>query len=196
LKDSERKIQAIEKLYEDNGKLLKELCYKADMIYRIYFPGKDLAMTGVDIVYGIIESMLTGSRSWNLEDYPDAYNQVKYYFSSEFTNIKSKESKIINSIDIDSNKKSDIDIIYNDRKLITDENREEDETQEMFKKCLSYVKEDGNQLEEAVFEGVYNGKTNAEIAEENCTEVRYVENVRRKLKRKLQKKFPDYRIKK
>ncbi len=192
---SNKKVQAIRKLYEVNGKLLKDLCVRADASYRDYFPRKDLAETGIDLVQGIICAMLMGDRSWDVEKYPDAYNQVLYYLRSELTNLKSKELKMINSLDITSQEVLDTELINNVTKVFPDENLEQKEIKEMYKKCLKYIKEKGSVLQATVFEGMYYRKTNKELALENSVKVKEIENAKKQIKVRLHEKFPEYRIK-
>ena len=195
MEENNKKIQAIEKLYEENGKLLMDLCYKADIYYRNYFPTKDLAETGMDIVHEIVAAMILGDRKWDVDKYQDAYNQVIYYMKSEIRNLQSREMKLLDSVDINSEEINDIMLTNKKTKILPDENLEQREIKDMFKKCIEHIRGLGIQLHSDVFEGMYYGKTSKELAAENRLEVSEIENVKRKIKARLHEKFPEYRIK-
>jgi hypothetical protein len=189
------KIQAISKLFEGDQKLLRRLFGKAETYYLECFKGKVLAVTGVDIVHGLIESMITGRRNWDVEKYPCAYRQLSYYLKSEILNLKSKETKIAESIDIYTERNSEREIQSGTVETGADEKMEVNRIYEMIEGCKKYLKESGSIIQQKIFEGMHSGKTNLEIAKETGAEVREIENEKKKLKRKLQRKFPNYRIK-
>ena len=135
------KIQAIMKLYTDKEALLKKLYYKNELLYKTYFPKRQLAETSIDIVNGIIESMLTGKRKWDVDERPDAYNQVLYYIRSEIQNLQSRETNIIESIDIDTLNKRERGIINRATQTNSDENLEGRRISEIYGKCASHIEE-------------------------------------------------------
>ncbi len=188
------KIQAIMKLYTDKEALLKKLYYKNELLYKTYFPKRQLAETSIDIVNGIIESMLTGKRKWDVDERPDAYNQVLYYIRSEIQNLQSRETNIIESIDIDTLNKRERGIINRATQTNSDENLEGRRISEIYGKCASHIEEKGSKLVRKIFEGMYAEKSNIEIAKENEVEVKEVENAKRRMSRMLRSKFPYYRI--
>lgn len=192
--EKSKKINAIIKLYCNNEELLKKLYYKNELLYMTYFPKRQLAETSIDIVNGIIESMLTGRRKWDVDERPDAYNQVLYYIRSEIQNLQSKETHIIESIDIDTLKKRERRIINRSTQINFDENLEGRRISDIFEKCASHIEEKGNKLVMKIFEGMYDEKNNKEIAKENEVGVKEVENAKRRMKRMLRSKFLQYRI--
>ena len=89
--NSNQKIRdAISILYTKKDNNYKKLCVSADKAINRCFGNRNIPTNGQDLIDKIIEDLLTGNRSWDIDKYPYAYEKIKYIF---------KYSVIINLVD-------------------------------------------------------------------------------------------------
>ena len=98
----DKKIKLIQNLFENELEKTKRLYEFADKILKLFSNGRVTCRTGADIINDIVEKLINGDRNWNLDDYPDAYMQIKYLIKSETSNFVLKERRMINVTDFDN----------------------------------------------------------------------------------------------
>lgn len=85
----------ITKLYTDKKRNYEALCVLADIAVKSCFGNRNIPVNGQEIIDNIIEALLTGKRSWDIEKYPDAYEQILYIFKkSELYNLRDKFKRL------------------------------------------------------------------------------------------------------
>ena len=82
---------AISKLYTEKTRNYIALCALADIAFKFSFGNRNISTNGQELIDKIIEDLLTGNRSWDIEKYTDAYSQILYIFkNSELINLSDK----------------------------------------------------------------------------------------------------------
>ena len=83
----ERKAEALEELYL-NGRAKLLVLYRIAKIYYCSRIGdREFGENWEDVVDGIVEKLLTGSREWDVDEVPDAFVKVKSFIRSEVSNL-------------------------------------------------------------------------------------------------------------
>jgi hypothetical protein len=88
-------IDAFTKLYNDKNRNYKKLLFLADNALRKFFGNRNISTNGQELIDKIIEDLLTGKRSWDIDKYPEAYDQILYIFEhSERLNLINKHKRL------------------------------------------------------------------------------------------------------
>jgi hypothetical protein len=190
----DKKLKLIQNLFENEFEKTKKLYEYADKTLKLFSSGKSTCRTGADIINDIVEKLINGNRSWNINEYPDAYMQIKYLVKSETSNFMLKEFRMINVNDFENEDNEESDSInYNniaDLKLSEILLREENtELIKIFDNEISKFDDDIN----LVYLGIKNGQQNQEIAKDLGLSVNDVENIKKRIRRILNKAFLHYK---
>ena len=192
----DKKIKLIQNLFENEFEKTKRLYEFADKTLKLFSGGKITCRTGADIINDIVEKLINGDRSWKLDEYPDAYMQIKYLIKSETSNFVLKEQRMINVNDFDNVYDNGYESIsYNNiAELSLSEILLREENSELIKIFDNEItKIDDDCI--LVYLGIKNGQQNQEIAKDLGLSVNDVENIKKRIRRILNKAFLLYKNK-
>ena len=196
-----RKLEIKKKKYEAIGDL-----YDSPRIQKLYVIVQELIninhlndginnITGIDIVNDIACKLLEGKRKWDVEKYPDAFEQILYIAKhSELKNYnkKTKNFKRAGTFDNDDNEDESQDsktplIESISFKQYNDEQKEIDEKNELYDKTLIINKEISKMStkDQEIFEDFKQDKSYKEIAEHNNISEDKVKNWKKRVDRRL-----------
>jgi RNA polymerase sigma factor (sigma-70 family) len=190
----EKKQKLIQNLFENELRKCKKLYEYADKTLKLFSKGKVMCKTGADIVNDIVEKLITGKRSWDLVEYPDAYIQIKYLVKSETSNYLQKEFRMVNINDF-GNDYNDGDESFNYNN-IAELNYTEILSREENSELINIFNEEMANCDDdcqLVYLGIKTGQQNQEIAKDLGLSVSDVENIKKRIRRKLNKAFLFYK---
>jgi RNA polymerase sigma factor (sigma-70 family) len=148
-----------------------------------------------DIVHDLFIKLCDGKRKWDKDKYPDF---VIYFFmliKSQVWNLAKYEEKLVNATenyyeeDNEENGNTGL-IIDNVNFLGLDEILSGADERELYKLCLEKLNDDEDGC--IIFMEAAEGKPNQEIAKELGVEIRFVENAKKRVKRKLLPLFSEF----
>jgi DNA-directed RNA polymerase specialized sigma24 family protein len=183
-KTNVRIIDAFKKAVESKESL--SWLKRAEFLLRMNMKGTERYLTGEDIVYEVITKTIEGQRQWDIDKIPlNIYMQEAIW--SEFSNYQKKERKNTN---VDFKAKQDNTAIK-DALICYATGREEADDEYDWKDFVTRCYETaGDDYESKVFlDYILEGKRCRDIAEFLGTDEDHVQTIKKRLARKLKRKF-------
>lgn len=159
---------------------------RAEFLLRIRIKGTERYMTAEDIVFEVITKTIEGQRQWDIDKIPlSIYMQEAIW--SEFSNHLKKERRNIN-VDFKSRqKKSVVREAVNRYSTARDEIEDEYDWNDFVSQCYDTA---GDDYESRVFlDFILEDKKCRDIAEYLGTDEDYVQSIKKRLARKLRRRF-------
>jgi len=184
--EKERKIKAFQNAFSDRSEPYNEWLAHADKLIKIKLNGRaSQPYKADDIVNEIIEKVIDGVRTWDMDRVPDINKFMYMQILSIVDNKCQKEKKLVSSEVYD--KEDDSFYVTRDviSKLDLDEIYKHQDIMEAFTRCYNEIEKDTEMG--VVFLSWKDGKESREIAEEFGLAINQVEAIKQKIRRKLKK---------
>jgi RNA polymerase sigma factor (sigma-70 family) len=182
-------------LYEEKGLYRRWLTY-ADLLLWSSMAGKlRIKYEAKDIIHSLFDKLCTGCRKWDIEKYPCIKTYMFMLIKSEISNLTVNELKYVEvektTEEIAENTDQKGNLIMEDIYSVSlADILSGADAQELFD--LSLNKLDGNDNDGIIFLLASEGSTNRDIADYLGVNVSFVENARKRIKRKLLPLFEEF----
>jgi RNA polymerase sigma factor (sigma-70 family) len=184
--ENEKKIKVFQNAFNDPSKPYEAWLEHADRLIKIKLNGRaSQPYKAEDIINEIIEKVIDGKRSWDMDRVPDIN---KFMFMQILSVVDNKYKKEKNLISSEVYNSEDESFYYRDDYtsiLNLDEIYKRQDIMEAFSRCYNELETDTEMG--LVFLAWKEGKESKEIAEEFGLTVKQVEAIKQKIRRKLKK---------
>lgn len=194
--EPEEIIKVFESIINNGDGTYEKWLVTADMWLNNFLTGKlKNKYQAKDIVHDLFIRLCDGKRKWDKDKYPDF---VIYFFmliKSRVWNLAKYEERLVNAAESyyeDENGENGNTglIIDNVNYLGLDQVLSEADEKELYQLCLEKLNDDEDGC--IIFMEAAEGKSNREIAEELGVDIRFVENAKKRVKRKLLPLFGEF----
>jgi RNA polymerase sigma factor (sigma-70 family) len=161
----------------------------ADKLIKIFLNGKSkIKVEAGDIVHSVIMKLLTGKRKWDFEKYPDFNVYMYMLIKSEICNVTCYERKFVDIKDYgECDENIFEEFIDRNKNLTLDEILSDKDAEELKERCLKMLS--GDEDAAIVFLECIEGGNNKEIANRLGVKILFVENAKKRIRRKLNNLF-------
>lgn len=175
----------ISKLVDCNGFIYEKMLVYADKLIKIFLNGKSkIKVEAGDIVHSVIIKLFNGKRKWDFEKYPDFNVYMFMLIKSEICNIARYERKFVDINDCgECDENVFEEFIDRNKNLTLDEILSDKDAEELKQRCLKMLS--GDEDAAIVFLECIEGGSNKEIAGRLGVKILFVENAKKRIRRKL-----------
>ncbi|MCX6168350.1 MAG: hypothetical protein NTX65_03355 [Ignavibacteriales bacterium] len=177
--------QNLERLIEANDGTYKRWIAHADKLLHIFLAGRTkLKYQADDIVHSIILKLLVEKRKWDYQKYPDFGKYFCLLIKSEVSNLAKFEEKFIEIEEDEEEPEDSVELfIDRNRNLSLEEILNSQDALELESRCMKLLEGDDDAL--LVFLELMEGRSNKETAESLGVEISFVENTKKRIRRRL-----------
>ena len=184
--EKERKIKAYQNAFSDPAKPYEGWLAQADRLIKIKLNGRaSQPYKAEDIVYEIIEKVINGKRTWDMDRVPDINKFMYVQIRSVVDNKFNKEKKLVSSDAYNRENDSFYTINNIPNNLELEEIYKQQDIMEAFARCYNEIEKD-TEMGVVLLSWVKENESQ-EIAEEFGLTVKEVEAIKQKIRRRLKK---------